>query len=69
MTITCTDTDCKYNTSGNCTATAIDHTSDRFCVTGRRRPRDEIRDAMQTFNAGCRPTQSGYKAVSGKVLR
>lgn len=70
MVVTCSDTECKYCNDGQCTATTIDHTSDRFCTTGRRRARDDVAsDLMRTFNPGCRSTQSGYKAIHHKTYR
>jgi len=69
MQVTCSDLNCIHNTAGNCSTTGIDHTSDRFCVTGRRRPRDETPQLMQTFKPGCRPTQSGYRADHGRVIK
>lgn len=65
MTITCADTDCKYNTSGNCTATAIDHTSDRFCSTGRRKPKDEIQSAMRPDVGMCHRSNGKLKRNGG----
>ena len=67
--ITCSDSECKFYDAGNCTADTISHTSDRFCVTGRRRPRDETAELMQQFKPGCRPSQRGYKADHGKTYK
>ena len=68
--VTCSDNQCKHNLAGQCVSPAISHTSDRFCSTGRRRPRDDTAELMQpSFKAGCRPTQSGYKADHGRVLK
>jgi hypothetical protein len=62
MIVTCNDTDCKYNAGFTCTATAIDHTADRFCTAGRRKPRDNITELMKQSEP------SGYKS-GGKWRR
>lgn len=69
MQVTCSDLNCIHNTAGQCTATDIDHTSDRFCVTGRKKPRDETADLMQAFKTNCRAAQSGYKAKHGRIVK
>ena len=70
MQVTCSDLECINNTAGQCTAAGIDHTSDRFCTTGRRKPPDDTTDLMRpAFKSGCRHTQSGYKADHGRVLK
>ena len=45
--VTCGDIECKYYNPSGCTAPSVDHSTDRFCVTGRRRPRDDIREVMR----------------------
>jgi len=45
--VTCGDIECKYYNPNGCTAPSVDHSTDRFCVTGRRKPRDEIKKLMQ----------------------
>lgn len=67
--ITCSDLNCIHNVAGICQATDINHTSDRFCTTGRRKTPDNTQELMQTFKAGCRSTKRGYKAVSGMVIK
>jgi hypothetical protein len=47
MQVTCSDSECKFCEAGICIADAIDHTSDRFCTAGRRRPRDNTAELMQ----------------------
>lgn len=69
MQVTCGDLECKYNDNHQCNADAVDHTADRFCATGRRKPRDETAELMRSFKSNCVRTQSGYKAKHGNVLK
>lgn len=69
MVVTCTDVECKYYSEGNCTASNIDHSPDRFCTTGRRKPQNETEDLMKTFKSCCRPTLSGYKSNHRKTFK
>jgi len=39
--VICSDSECRFYEAGKRIAELVDHTSDRFCVTSRRRPRDE----------------------------
>ncbi|WP_094603601.1 hypothetical protein SPSIL_054490 [Sporomusa silvacetica DSM 10669] len=67
--VTCSDTECRFYEAGKCIADLVDHTSDRFCTSGRRKPRDETPELMQTFKAGCRATHSGYKSNHGRIVK
>jgi hypothetical protein len=67
--VTCSDSECRYYEAGQCTADAVDHTSDRFCTVGRRKPKDDTPQLMQTFNANCQSTAKGYKSKHGVVLK
>lgn len=69
MVIKCADVECKYYNDGNCIATNIDHTSDRFYTTGRRKEKDDAAGLMKTFNSLCRPTLSGYKSNHRKTFK
>ncbi|TWH47722.1 hypothetical protein [Sporomusa sp. KB1] len=67
--VTCSDLECRLCKAGRCIADAIGVTSDRFCVTGRRKPRDETPELMQQFKSGCKATQRGYKADHVNVIK
>jgi hypothetical protein len=69
MIVTCSDAECKYYNANYCQAPAVDHTADRFCTAGRRRPKDEHRQMMEHFNSGCGSTNRGYKSNHGKVIK
>lgn len=43
----CNDTECQYYNPNGCTASEIYHSTDRFCITGRRKPKDDTRELMR----------------------
>jgi len=45
--IYCDDTECKYYSTAGCTAVDIHHSTDRFCVTGRRTKQPEYKQMMR----------------------
>ncbi|AIF52014.1 hypothetical protein UFO1_2467 [Pelosinus sp. UFO1] len=47
MIVRCGDRECIYYTSKECTAPELDHTAERFCTMGRRKPKDETRELMR----------------------
>jgi len=65
----CDDVECQYYNVGVCTSIDRHHSTDRFCTTGRRRPRDDTRELMDNFKSNCVGTSKGYKSSHGKVLR
>ena len=67
--VTCSDYECRLCEDGKCIADVIGITSDRFCVTGRRKSRDETTELMQRFKTNCRPTQSGFKSNHGRTVK
>lgn len=67
--IACSDYECHLCENGKCIADVIGITSDRFCVTGRRRPRDETPELMQQFKSGCRASRRGYKSRHREVFK
>lgn len=58
----CDDVECQYYKQGVCISDDRCHSADRFCTTGRRRPKDDITDLMRAGE----PT--GYKR-GGKYVR
>ena len=66
--ITCSDSECRFYEDGVCVADAVDHTSDRFCTTGRRKPRDTINNLMQVQRPGCH-RQGGYKSDRVRAVK
>jgi hypothetical protein len=66
--ITCSDYQCHLCENGKCIALAIGITSDRFCETGRRRPRDDTAELMQVKRPGCH-RQGGYKSDRVRTVR
>jgi len=67
--VTCGDIECQYHNPNGCTAPEVHHSTDRFCTTGRRRPRDDTRELMDNFKTNCISTSKGYRSSHGKVLR
>lgn len=66
----CDDTECEYYAVEGCTAPEIYHSTDRFCTSGRRKPKDEYERLMREGAA------IGYKANGkwisnklGKILK
>ena len=47
MIVTCGDTECQHYTDNGCSAPIADHTSDRFCVTGRKKQVDDYERMMR----------------------
>lgn len=43
----CDDIECQFNKQGVCISDDRYHSADRFCTTGRRRPRDDTRELMR----------------------
>jgi hypothetical protein len=63
MIVTCNDTECKYYSNAVCTAPTVDHTADRFCITGRRKPHDENYNGLMTVsNPNCHSKGGKYKS-------
>jgi hypothetical protein len=55
---TCSDIDCKHNTDGQCMAADIDHTTDRFCTTGRRIEKEDYDRLLRQDNPHWRKDRS-----------
>lgn len=47
MVITCSDVECKNYKNGKCMATALDHTADRICITGRNKVEPEYKQLIR----------------------
>lgn len=47
MKITCSDVECKNYKNGSCMATALDHTADRICITGRNKVEPEYKQMIR----------------------
>ena len=45
--VTCPDTECKYYHVDGCTADVVAHSTDRFCITGRRKQEPEYKQMMR----------------------
>lgn len=43
----CNDIECEYYKQGVCVSVDRYHSTDRFCITGRRKPKDEMRELMR----------------------
>lgn len=69
MATRCGDTKCKFYNPNGCTAGDIDHTADRFCITGRRRERNFTKELMDHFNSGCVKQSGKFKSNHGTVLK
>ena len=58
----CNDTECQYYKQGVCLSVDRHHSTDRFCITGRRKPRNETAELMQPNDGICH-------RVNGKMKR
>jgi len=67
--IYCDDTECQYHNRDGCTAPEVHHSTDRFCTTGRRKPKDDHAELMRAGNPNCHKDNGKWKSNSGKVLR
>lgn len=45
--VRCGDMECVYHNGNECIAPELDHTTDRFCTFGRRKPKEDIVQMMQ----------------------
>lgn len=43
----CNDTECQYYKQSGCISVDRHHSADRFCITGRRKPKDDIKQLMR----------------------
>ena len=59
--VTCSDFECEHYQAGQCIAPAVDHTADRFCVTGRRRSKDETTRLMKPDAGICQRDHGAMK--------
>ncbi|GMB00908.1 hypothetical protein PIPA1_37070 [Pelosinus sp. IPA-1] len=65
----CDDTECQYYNPNGCTASEIYHSTDRFCVTGRRAGKSYTQELMKQINCNCKGTNKGYKSKRSGVLK
>lgn len=66
MIVTCRDTKCQHYNSDGCTAPAVHHTGDRFCVTGRRKQPKNCTDLMLASELpGYKKWKMGKKLING----
>ena len=47
MIVECGDIECKFYEKGYCIAETIHHTAERFCTTGKRKPKDDTEQLMR----------------------
>ena len=43
----CNDIECQYYKQGVCISVDRHHSTDCFCITGRRKPKDDTRELMR----------------------
>ena len=69
MIVTCGDIECKYYNPNGCTADEVDHSADRFCITGRRKQQEDYTDLMRAGNPNCHKYGGKWVNNKGRVLR
>lgn len=65
----CDDTECQYYNPAGCTASEIYHSTDRFCVTGRRKQRDDHAELMRVQSPNCDSSGGKYKSNRVTLLK
>jgi len=67
--VVCNDSECKHHGVNGCKADVIYCSTDRFCVTGRRKERNYTKELMEYFKPNCNSTNRGFKSNHGKVIK
>ena len=65
----CDDIECQYYKQGVCLSDDRYHSADRFCITGRRKPRDDTAELMRAGNPNCHTASGKYKSNRVTLLK